>query len=318
MTQEYIQKLREHLKGFSAEEQEVLLEEIRSHIESGIDDPNMGKDENERKKKLMDELGSPKELGRGFKESYRKERFIDYLLILVPYLLYPFLNMLYVSLMPKYSWADVRLDILIHLPLVAIGLWRRSALLTSFWITTLVAQIITMLLLVGNYYGSFQTGVWITVALGLVFLLVYLVWQNRHDSLVTAFALLPLMMCCIGTVLAIIHPSADTSYTFGQIDKLLLDVYINVAGFGSGYLPFYGFLATLGLFFLSMNRNIRWFALGLYGLVIGLSRNYLNLFDSDKGLMHPLAYLLFAILPLVLVFLGWVLSQSKLQTKFAE
>jgi len=318
MNQEYIEKLREHLKGFSIEEQEALIEEINSHIESSIDDPKMGKDEAERKKRLMAELGSPKELGRGFKGTYRKERFIDYLLILVPYLLYPLLNMFYVRLMPTYSWADVRLDILIHLPLVVIGLWRRSALLTSFWITTLVAQIITMLLLVGNYYGSFQTGVWITVVLGLVALLGRIVWQNRHDSLITAFAFLPLMMCGIGTALAIIHPSADTSYTLGQIDKLLLDVYINAAGFGSGYLPFYGFLITLGLFFLSMNRNIRWFALGLYGLVIGLSRNYLNLFDSDKGLMHPLAYLLFAILPLVLVFLGWMLSQSKVQPKFAE
>ena len=318
MTQEYIQRLREHLKGFSTEEQEALIEEIRSHMESGIDDPKMGKDEDERKKRLMTELGSPKDMGRGFKVTYRKERFIDYLLIIVPYLLYPFLNMLYVSLMPKYSWADVRLDILIHLPLIAIGLWKRSALLTSFWITTLVTQIITMLLLVGNYYGSLQTGVWLIIALGLVVLLAQIVLQNRHDPLVTAFALLPLIMCGVGTVLAIIHPAASTSYALGPMDKMLLDVYMNIAGFGEGYLPFYGFLAILALFFLSMNRNIRWLALGLYGLVIGLSRHYLNLFDSDKGLMHPLAYSFYAVLPLILVFVGWMLNQSKLQPKLAE
>jgi hypothetical protein len=317
MTQEYIQRLRDHLKGFSAEEQEVLIEEISSHIESGMDDPKMGKDEDEKKKRLMTELGPPKDLGRGFKVTYRKERFIDYLLIAVPYFLYPFLNMLYVSLMPKYSWADVRLDILIHLPLVTIGLWRRSALLTSFWITTLVTQIITMLLLVGSYYGGLQTGAWSMVALVLLLLLGRIVWQNRQDLLVISFILLPVMMCCIGTTLAIVHPDGAPSI-YGPIDKFLLDVYMHAAVFGGGYLPFYGTLATLGLFFLSMNRTIRWFALGLYGLVIGLSRNYLNLFDADQGLMYPLVYAFYAILPLVLVFLGWMLSQSNLQPKFVE
>lgn len=317
MTQEYIQRLREHLKGFSTEEQEALIEEISSHVESGIDDPKMGKDEDERKKKLMAELGSPTDMGRGFKGTYRKERFIDYLLILVPYLLYPFLNMLYVSLMPKYSWADVRLDILIHLPLVAIGLWRRSALLTAFWITTLMAQIITMLLLVGSYYGSLQSEAWSIIALALLFLLGRIIWQNRQDLLVSSFAILPVIMCCIGTTLAIVHPNGGP-YANSPIDKFLLNVYVDAAGFGGGYLPFFGMFATLGLFFLSMNRSIRWFALGLYGLVIGLSRYYLNLFDSDKGLMHPLAYTFYAVLPMVLVFLGWMLSQSKLQTKIAE
>ena len=317
-SQEYIQRLREHLKGFSPEEQEALIEEINSHIESGINDPQMGQDEDERKKRLMAELGSPKELSRGFKGTYRKERFIDFLLILVPYLLYPFLNMFYVSLMPRYSWADVRLDILIHLPLVVVGLWRRSALLTLFWTNTLFMQIITMLLITRLYFGTFQIVIWLLVALGLLILLGRIVWQNRHDTLISAFALLPLIMFGVGSVLAIIHPETGASYRLGPIDKLLLDVYINATGFGGGYLPFYGFLAILGLFFLSMNRNIRWFALGLYGLVIGLSRNYLNLFDVDQGLMHPLAYSLYAILPLVLVFLGWTFSQSKFQPKFAE
>ena len=318
MTQEYIQKLREHLKSFSNEEREALIEEIRSHIESGEDDPKMGGSSDERGKKLMAELGSPTDMGKGFKMTYGTERIIDYLLIAVPYFLYPYLNMLYINLMPRYSWADVRLDILIHLPLVVLGLWRRSALLTLFWTNTLFMQIITMLLITPLYFGTFQIVIWLLVALGLLILLGRIIWQNRHDTLISALALLPLIMFGVGSVLAIIHPETAASYRLGPIDKLLLDVYINAAGFGGGYLPFYGFLAILGLFFLSMNRNIRWFALGLYGLVIGLSRNYLNLFDVDWGLMHPLAYLLYAILPLVLVLLGWMLSQSKSQPKFVE
>src|SRR6266498_1512925 len=134
MAQDYIQILRKQLKDFSLEEQEALIEEISSHIESGEDDPKIGKTGDERKKKIMAELGSPQDMSGGFKAIYRNDRLIDYLFIAIPYLLYPFLNTLYISLMSKYSWADVRLDILIHLPLVVIGLWRRSAPLTLFWI----------------------------------------------------------------------------------------------------------------------------------------------------------------------------------------
>ena len=52
MNQEYIQKLREHLKGFSTEEQQALIEEINSHMESAMGDPNMGKDADKGRKGL--------------------------------------------------------------------------------------------------------------------------------------------------------------------------------------------------------------------------------------------------------------------------
>jgi len=99
----------------------------------------MGSNAVERRKKLMNELGSPKAMASGLKAVYRPDRFIDYLLILIPYFFYPYLNLLYNSLTPKYSWVDVRLDVAIHLPLIAIGLWRKSAPLTLFWTTILVA-----------------------------------------------------------------------------------------------------------------------------------------------------------------------------------
>jgi len=318
MAEDYIQALRRHLKDFSQEEQEALIEEIRSHIESAEEDPKMGKSRDERRKKLMTELGSPQTMSGGFKAIYRNDRLMDYLLIAIPYLLYPFLNTLYINLMPKYSWADVRLDILIHLPLILIGLWRRSALVTLFWTATLVTQIMSMLLITQGYYGTLQIGLWLLVAVGLVIVLVYIIGQNHDDPLMRAFGLLPLMMCLVGSVLAVFHPAAGICSIPAPIDKFLSNVYVNAAGFGGGYLPFYGTLATLALFFLPMNRNIRWLALGLYGLVIALSRQYLNLFDSDQGLMHPLIYSFYVMVPLILIFLGWWSSKPGQRAQMAE
>jgi hypothetical protein len=124
-------------------------------------------------------------------------------------------------------------------------------------------------------------------------------------------------MCLVGILVAVVHPGAVATY--GPVDQFLLKVYVDIAGFGSGYLPYYGTLIALALFLLAMNRNIRWLALAMYGLVIGLSRNYINLFDADTGLMLQWVYVLFAILPLVIVYFGWIQSQHKTQhLKLAE
>jgi hypothetical protein len=317
MTEEYIQGLRKQLEGFSQDEQQAFLEEIRSHIESGEEDPKMGKNLEQRRLKLMSELGSAKDLSRNFKTTYRQNSLFDYLWIAIPYFLYPYLNMLYMGLMSKFSWADVRLDILIHLPLVAVGLWRRSGTVTMFWLGTVITQIGTMLLVVHGYYGPAQTVFWILFMVGLIALLGYVVWQNRRDTLLVVFALLPLAMCLVGSLAAIVHPGAVAAY--GPVDQVLLRIYTEIAGLGSGYLPYYGTLIALALFLLATNRGLRWLALGLYGLVIGLSRSFINLFDAETGLMLQWVYVLFAVLPLVIVFLGWWLDPSRTERfQFAE
>src|SRR5512133_83337 len=123
---------------------------------------------------------------------------MEYLWIAIPYLLYPFLNMLYTSLIPKYPWADVRLDILIHLPLIAIGLWKRSVPVTLFWGSTVVMQIAAMLRIAHGYYGTVQTAVWLVMMLGGIALLAYLLWQSRQEFLTVTFGLLPLILGFIG------------------------------------------------------------------------------------------------------------------------
>jgi hypothetical protein len=96
-----------------------------------------------------------------------------------------------------------------------------------------------------------------------------------------------------------------------------LKIYGNIAGFRGGYLSFYGTLATLALFFLVMNRNVRWLALGLYGLVIALSHEYF-VSNDGLGLMNPLIYLFYVMVPLVLMFLGRWVSQAGQPSKIAE
>ena len=305
MTEEYLQKLRRQLREFSWEEQEALMEEISSHIESGEEDPNMGKDAEQRRKKLMNELGSPRVLGKGFKNTYRPDRLIDYLLVAVPYLLYPILNSFYMGLMPTYSWADVRLDVVIHLPLVVLGLWRRSSALVLFWITILVSQLLYITTQSYWFYGI-QTIFWALLLLGLVVLAGYILYKSQHDLLLMIFGLLSLSMCILGSIFSVLRPTGATSY--GLLNQSLMVSYLSIRD-----LRFYLILGTMALFFLPVNRRIRWLALLLYGLIIGLGRDYLIEFQTG-GTMTPIAswvYYLWIMLPILIVFFGWWLERSK-------
>ena len=295
MTEEYIRTLRQQLKGFSADEQNELIDEINSHIESGEEDSKIGKDSEHRREKMIHELGSPKDMGRNFQELYRPNRFIDYLLILLPYFLYPYLNTLYSTLMPRYSWADIRLDILIHLPLVAVGLWRRSAPLTLFWATILISQLFIITVQMDLYYGI-QTAFWAFLLLTLLALAGSLIWKHKNDLLIVIFGLVPLSMCILGNILSTLH-IAD--YSFGPIGQSLLLIYSSVNS-----VIFYIMMLAMAAYFLAASRQFRWLALMLYSLAIGVSQSYLNNVFSEQ------IYMLWIVLPLTLVILGWYLEQN--------
>ena len=70
---EYLKILRDKLKSFSPTDQARLVEEIGSHIESSEEDPSLGKDSVQRRKKLMAELGSPGQMAKGFKVIYQPD-----------------------------------------------------------------------------------------------------------------------------------------------------------------------------------------------------------------------------------------------------
>ena len=271
--EEYLQALQKKLRGFPPEEQAALMEEIRSHVESGAADPRMGQDPQQRTKKLMNELCSAKDMGSGFKALYRPNRFVDYLLVVIPYLLYPLLNMLYLRLRPQYAWMDVRIDVLLHLPLVAIGLWRRSAAVTLFWVTLIAGQllyVVTQGFWQSYWYFGVQTILWAILLAGLLALFGFVVWKNRHDLLVVAYGLLPLSVIVLGVTLWIIHPMSYSSY--GPVDRSLLAIFLELEGRSIG---FYGISILMASFFLPTNRSLRWMALAAWAAMMGLGRQYL-------------------------------------------
>jgi len=119
------------------------------------------------------------------------------------------------------------------------------------------------------------------------------------------FACLPLLICAYGSVFVLSHPQSISSQ-LGVLDRLLLDIYVK-SGDG-GYFGYFGYILAITLFFLVTNRDIRWLALAIFGLVDTLGRYYLNL---SYQLLPPWVYSLYILLPLVLVFLGWWVDRTQ-------
>lgn len=288
-----------------------MIEEIASHIESGETDPGLGKKPEQHDNKLRSELGSPRELGKGFKTIYRPDRWIDFFLVVIPLFIIAYLNEL---LLKDYYVYVARVDVLVGLLLIAVGLWRQSALLTLFWTTARVTQITAMLLVAHGYYGTTQTVFYSFIAFGLILLWGRIVWQNRHDVLIVLYALLPLVLCAVGLILDAIHPGIVLSHYSLLVDRLLWSIY--TAGYTGGSLGFYGLILAMALFLLATNRSLRFLGLAVWGLVAGFGRQYLDLNVSyrNQGYQGPMdqpVYVFWIIFPLVIVLCGWWLDQKK-------
>jgi len=296
---EYLRALNQELKEFSPKEQASFIQEISSHIESYHDDKQMGKHQDQRRKNMMNELGSPQEMGKRFRMTYRPGRFIDYLLIVIPFLLYPYMNMVIQNLVGTEYVA--RLEVVLYSLLILLGILRQSDLLTLFWITIITTQITSYLMIGYSFYGFKQNMIWSAFAIGLIFLLARIVWKNRHDTIVVIYACLPLVLCAYGSIFILTKPQSSGAL-FGVIDRFLLNVFILSGSGNGGFFQYFGLLLAITLFLLPTNRDIRWVALAIFGLVETLSRTYLNLY---QGLFSPWVYSLYVIVPLVLVFLGW-------------
>jgi len=296
---EYLQALRKKLKSFSPIDQANLVEEIGSHIESGEEDPRLGKDSAQRRQKLMSELGSPEKLAKGFKIIYQPDGLIDFLLVAIPLLLNTNLNLLLVSLMPRYPWADVRVVVLIRLLLIGIGIWRGSRLLILAWAPRTAVQIGAMLALTQGYFLH-QSIIWIPVLIGVVYLTGRLIWQNRRDALIVIYGLLPLIVGGLGLAFYF-HP--EVQILPGRIDLSILQAFSRFSVILDGLNTI-----ALAVIFLVKDRNFRWVALAIYGLILG------------SWITRPTEILfIWIILPLFIVFLAWVMEQSsRRQIKFAR
>jgi HAAS domain-containing protein len=304
--EDYLRGLQKQLKGFQPEERDALIEEVRSHIETGESDPSMGDELNERRQKLISEMGSPEDLGHGLRAIYRPNRLVDYLLAAIPYLLSLYFTALYTQLSPQYPWMDIRLNVIFDLVLIAVGLSRRSVLVTLFWINIAVMQLFYIALQgvwQPYWYFGTQTILWAALLIALLALLGQAVWKNRRDALITVYALLPLAMQLFGTAVWSIQP---VNYIYNPLDRTLLMIYLEMQG---GNSLVFGTLVTMAVFFLASNRAMRWLALYASALIMGLGRVYL--FDYRTGTVALVAqwvYYLYCLLPLTGVCGAWLLD----------
>ncbi len=254
----------------------------------------------------MKEMGSPNDMGKGLQQTYRPGRIVDYLLVAIPYVLSLYFTQLYLQLRPQYPWMDIRLNAVLDLVLISIGLWRRSVLVTLFWINIAVMQLLYIVLQgvwQPTWYFGLQTIVWAAVLLGLLVSFGQIVWRNRHDTLIVVYALLPLCMQLLGTAVWSIQP---VTYTYNSLDRSLLVIFLRLQ---EGNAELYGTLATMAVFFLASNRDVRWIALLASALMIGLGRIYL--FDYRTGTVAMVAqwvYYLYILIPMGIVGSAWWLD----------
>ena len=166
--QNYLRSLRAQLKGFSAQEQDDLIEEISTHFESGENDPELGKDPQQRRQKVRAEMGSPRQLGNGFRDVHRPGRLVDYLLILIPTLfIYILLRVFLRRGMVDQAEVFIRIPFwysLFCILMLFISFLRRSLYLKLYWMVIL--------------------GLWAAQLPGLIF---YDYFQNNQKTVLSFF-----------------------------------------------------------------------------------------------------------------------------------
>jgi len=336
---DFLCALRNKLKGFSQPERNALLEEIGSHLEAGAQDPGLDPDPERRKEKLMAEMGSPAQLDRGFRDVHRPGRLVDFLLILLPSLLFSIISRLDLShwLGASSSIIQVCLFFSFYTVLMLfVSLLRRSLYLQLYWITPFIMGLIylaqflswkylqisqhRMAIIVqpGYPYVNFSFAQlppwagWILPAvlqLVLVLVVMRMLRSARPDSLSLVYACLLVYM----GILSYYRPYLDQSVANFFHIYSYWGVYDPNPLARLGWLVSLGGLwnwielGLLGIFFVSSKRDVRWLALGSYAIAYGI-------FDVlTTRLSGYWAYLLLIelLLPLALFFTGWYLEHLR-------
>ncbi|MEJ2598858.1 MAG: hypothetical protein P8Z00_11030 [Anaerolineales bacterium] len=309
--EEYLNQLREQLGSFSPEEQSCLLAEILSHIESGEEDPDLGRDPQSRRQRVMAELGTPEQMGSGFKQVHRPNRLLDFLIAFIPSLfIFPLISSFVFLFLTAFAGPEPattppaliiigQASVLVSASLTLVSLWRRSVWLLLFWIPTTALYIISLLVYEqrwrflggGPASNMFESVIWYGLLLGLALAFIRLLWRNRANPLLVTFALLPILMTLTKSLLYLLSTAIGITYANPSITSSPEFTLINqLAG-----------VAWIPLFFIPLNRRVRWLALALSTLVFLMKWGYLSGF-------HVLP-VLFSTLPLLVVLLGWRLDK---------
>jgi hypothetical protein len=286
---DFLTQLHRQLKPFSGAQTRDILDEIASHIESGQGDPQLGDTPQERQEKLMSEMGSPSDLGRGLHNVYRPHRLVDFLLVFIPvYLLFPLVvPLLLLSGKIQINWehpATVYLyfPLLFGLGMVLFSGWRRSTLLLAFWIPDALCRLISLMFNQQRWTAwSDIPGnlLWYALLLGLLAAMLRFLYKNRADPLVILFSALPLFQTAFNVI------------TIGILGGLPSYAQWQVLGLG---LPSVLGLVSLSGWFLLEKRLYRWVALllGATSFAIFMMVSvWPNLAAAALWATVPLAYL---------------------------
>jgi hypothetical protein len=265
----FISSLEGQLKGFPREERAALVEEIASHLESGEDDPALGESRTDRQYKLAQEMGTPEQIGRGFKAVHRPNRLADLLWVVIPMLLISLFSMgrwdLVFSLplsLDEYLYLSIRVIMLLSIGLVVVGLRRRSILGLLYWIPHSMGSLVTLMTREERWLfwqGTqpvrvIESSFWTVLLLGLAVWLARLLWRHRNDLLLVLFGLLPLLVTVanVTTITFVISSNFQRTWPGWWIGLMLGERLITFGG--------------LALVFLMKPRDLRW--LGLFLLVL--------------------------------------------------
>ena len=287
--EDYLARLQAQLKGFTPEEKTDILDEIASHIESGEEDPHLG-DEGEREQRVVAEMGSPEQMGRGLRGLYRPNRVVDLLWILGPYFVLDSLAKQMFYLTGQYL--EARLLIGLSVLLALVGWKRRSVPLMVFWITDAICLLASVMISQNRWNPGVETvpgTVWqglidFAALAALLIWLVRLLQQSHFDLLLVELALLPIVLTGANYV---------TSRLLLQLDTVSRDEILQTPVFIAVYLAW---AVGMALFILSKQRNLRWIGLTLASTSYGFpSLLYQQIPAAFGGMM-------------VLIITGWLLD----------
>jgi len=316
-TKHYLDRLQKELKGLPEEEKHVLLEEIFSHIDEGLSDPNLG-EADERPEKLAVRMGSPQEMGRRLNHVHRPRHWQEYLVIVIPQIfILPFVTWLLIAIPnagptmnPKaddfFMYFGIRGAVLVRVVMVIMGiiLYKKQRRLTAllFWLCSLCLDIFSLCIrekrwisdVFNRNFGSVvETIFWSAALIGLLIGILYLLFKTKEPLLFTLAAI----------------PFLATA------GNLITTTLLYTGGLAEGYtLPDWRLLGHFRLFTLSQlvwpalfllpkQRIFHWFALLVYALPVTAP----NLVASTPYL--PL-FVLWAI-PVLLVSVSWVSDIKK-------
>ncbi len=318
---DYLTRLKNEIRDLSPEEKSMIVDELSSHFDEGQADPVLGIDEISRLNRLENEMGDPQDLARRLKHIHHPNRWLEYLVIIIPQvfilpLIYWVISVIFASngsietAQDLFLFISIRTSIIIQMCLVVVGifLYKRHGTLTSllFWLSSVWLSIFSMCyreerwIFPGSYNqsigGMAESIFWNLALIGLLLWLSRILWKMR-DPLWFTLVALP-FITTLGNLVT------------GQV--LLSGKFLGGYSLPNWRLGWFGLLQIVtviwpALFIFPKQRLFRWFAL----LVNITPFALMNLIASSR---YPYLIALWG-LPIALVVANWIFDSPLIKNK---